>query len=472
MPKVTDVYHDEDDIVKAIEAIPNKAACGPDGWSALLVKQIKFPLARILGRILFKSLKCGTFPEALKDTFVMGIFKAGSKTEASNYRPIALTSHISKILERVIRKDIVNHLTMHELWDSRQHGSRAGHSTLSQLLAHQDFILQNLEKKVNVDVIYLDFSKAFDRVDHSVLLSKVKALGIQGNLGSWLGTFLLGRRQRVKVGNSFSEPEIILSGVPQGSVLGPIFFLVFILDMGLNSIARALLYVDDSKVSMPVRNEEDVRAFQEEMEIYYSWARCNNMDFNSLKFVVLRYGKDQNLKNDTIYFSDEMAAPIDSLHSHKDLGVMMSADGTFSDHIESVIKKVRKRIGWLCRTFYSRDLQFMRQMYVSVIRPHIDYCSQLWGPGEGPHLDKLEKLQAYFTRLIPSIRSLTYVDRLKALKIQSIQRRFDRYKITYVRKILMKIVPNPGISQRTDESHRLGLTLEIPKVSSKLRSDR
>ena len=166
-----------------------------------------------------------------------------------------------------------------------------------------------------------------------------------------------------------------------------------------------------------------------------------------------------------------MKAPIDSLQSHKDLGVMMSADGTFSEHINCVIKKVKKRIGWLCRTFYSRDLQFMRQMYISVIRPHIDYCSQLWGPGEGPLLDRLERLQAYFTRLIPSIRSLSYVDRLKALRLQSIQRRFDQYKITYIRKILMNLVPNPGIKQRTDERHRLGLTLEVPEVTSKLRSD-
>ena len=111
----------------------------------------------------------------------------------------------------------------------------------------------------------------------------------------------------------------------------------------------------------------------------------------------------------------------------------MSADGTFREHIDCVIKKVKKLIGWLCRMFYSRDPQFMRQMYVSVIRPHIDYCSQLWGPGEGPHLDNLENLQAYYTRLIPSIRSLSYVDRLKALRLQSIQRRFDRYKIKYVR---------------------------------------
>ena len=110
----------------------------------------------------------------------------------------------------------------------------------------------------------------------------------------------------------------------------------------------------------------------------------------------------------------------------------------------------------------------MRQMYISTIRPHIDYCSQLWGPGEGPLLDKLEKLQAYYTRLIPAIRDLPYIERLKKLKIQSIQRRFDRYRVTYVRKILKGLVPNPGIIQRTDEKNRLGITLEIPKVSSKL----
>ena len=110
-------------------------------------------------------------------------------------------------------------------------------------------------------------------------------------------------------------------------------------------------------------------------------------------------------------------------------------------------------------------------MYVSAIRPHLDYCSQLWGPGEGPHLDKLEKLQAYYTRLIPEIRELTYPERLKALNLQSVQRRFDRYRITYIRKILKNLVPNPGITQRTEASHQLGVMVEIPKVKSKLRHD-
>ena len=183
-PVLTDVFHTEEDIEKVIDAIPSKAACGPDGWTALFVKAIKVPLARFLARILFKSVNKGNFPSILKETFIMGIQKGGDKTEAVNYRPIALTSHISKILERVIRRDIVDFLTAHELWDSRQHGSRQGHSTVSQLLEHHDYILKSLEEKDNVDVIYLDFSKAFDRVEHSVLLSKIKALGISENFGA------------------------------------------------------------------------------------------------------------------------------------------------------------------------------------------------------------------------------------------------------------------------------------------------
>ena len=118
-----------------------------------------------------------------------------------------------------------------------------------------------------------------------------------------------------------------------------------------------------------------------------------------------------------------------------------------------------------------RVTEQFQKMYISTIRPHFDYCSQLWGPGEGPLLDKLEKVQAYFTRLIPEIRDLPYPERLKRLRLQSIQRRFDRYKITYIRKILKNLVPNPGITQRTDAKHRLGVMVEIPKAESKLRYD-
>ena len=121
--------------------------------------------------------------------------------------------------------------------------------------------------------------------------------------------------------------------------MGPIFFLLFILDIGLSSVAAALIYVDDSKVSMPISKEEDVEIFQKELEIFYRWASINHMDFNSLEFVVLRYGPNEELKENTIYFSNDMLAPIDSLDTHKDLGVLMSRSGDFKEHIDLLSKK-------------------------------------------------------------------------------------------------------------------------------------
>jgi len=158
-----------------------------------------------------------------------------------------------------------------------------------------------------------------------------------------------------------------------------------------------------------------------------------------------------------------MKAPIDSLDHYKDLGVTMSSSGDFSDHLDIVLKKVRKTIVWVCQTFASRDVAFMRQIYVSVVHPHIDYCSQLWGPGEGPQLDRLEKVQSYFTRLIPDIRDKSYTERFKILNLTTIQKRFERYRIMYLRKIILGLVPNPGLVIRREGGLRGGLTLDVPK---------
>ena len=170
--------------MEAIDKLSWKASCGPDGWSAKLLKGLKIPISNWLEIIYEKSMNEGQFPKILKETFINGIFKGGDKSIPSNYRPIALTSHLSKTMERVLRKDIVDFLTFNSLWDKRQHGSRGGHSTLSQLLLHYNEIMDKLERKSNCDVIYLDFSKAYDKVDFSTLLLKIRALGIHGNIGS------------------------------------------------------------------------------------------------------------------------------------------------------------------------------------------------------------------------------------------------------------------------------------------------
>ena len=238
-------------------------------------------------------------------------------------------------------------------------------------------------------------------------------------------------------------------------------FLIFVTDMGNGSMTNSYLYVDDAKLLHDINSVNDIISCQEELEKYYTWARENNMVYNDSKFVLLRYGNNSTLKDDYIYFTDNMSQPIDCCDYQKDLGVYMSADGTFNYHIETIIKKAKQKIGWICRTFQTRELHFMKKMFTTYVRPYLNYCSQLWSPGEGPWLDKLEKVQYNFTKLIPSIRDLDYSDRLARLNLSSIQRRYDRYKIFYIKKILNNLVPNVGISVCHDREHRNGLSLEV-----------
>ena len=155
-----------------------------------------------------------------------------------------------------------------------------------------------------------------------------------------------------------------------------------------------------------------------------------------------------------------MKEVIESHENQRDLGIQMSNSGSFEFHIDSIIKKARQRIGWICRTFRHREAMFMRRMFITFVRPHLDYCSQLWSPNEGPLLDKIEKVLKDFTNLIPEIHHLEYCDRLKYLNMTSMQRRYDRYKIMYIKKILCNLVPNIGIIIRHTSSHRNGLMLD------------
>ena len=371
-------------------------------------------------------------------------------------------------MERVLRRALVGYLELYNKFDPQQHGSRAGRSTLSQLLQHQDEILSALEEGANLDCIYLDFSKAYDKVDHGILLHKLKAMGISGKLGRWIMNFLLERRQQVLVNGSKSSISFLRSGVPQGSVLGPMLFLIFIGDISKGVSANTLVYVDDSKVKDKIETEEDVSRLQENLDKIYQWERTNNMKFNGDKFLILRYGRNHEIKEDTCYFTEDMEYIIEEVDSCRDLGVTMENSAKFEIHIEKVCKKVRQKCGWVLRTFYSRDQHFLRHMFNTLIQPHIDYCSQLWSPQEGPQLDKIEKLLKNFTAKIPSLKLLPYWERLKCLRMNSEQRRLERYKVIYVWKILQGLVPNCGIEESESQtSARLGRRCKIPQLKKK-----
>ena len=257
-PRILDITFDEDDIEEAIQELSPTAAAGPDSYPAIMLKKCSKSLSRPLFLIWRKSLDQGLIPDLLKTGGIVPIHKGGSRGSAKQYRPIALTSHLVKIFEKVLRKYIICHLEENGLLNPGQHGFRRGRSCLSQLLKHFDKILEGLQQGKNVDVIYFDFSKAFDKVDFLVTLKKLNSLGIKGKIGRWMHNFLTGRKQYVNVQGWKSDLVSVKSGVPQGSVLGPLLFLVLIGDID-EEVATSFVssFADDTRVGKHIRNKED-----------------------------------------------------------------------------------------------------------------------------------------------------------------------------------------------------------------------
>ena len=228
------------------------AAAGPDGVPASLLKTCRKQLSKPLYTLWRASMDTGTIPAELLLVLICPIHKGGSRSVPKNYRPVALTSHLIKVFERVLRKALVKHLDKNDLLPTGQHGSRALRSTLTQLLSHWDTVLDGLEHGSGVDCIYLDFSKAFDKVETGVLLHKLRDAKILGKTGRWLAAFLDSsqRQQAVAVDGAISDLSPVISGVPQGTVLGPVLFLLHIADIANNVSVGTTTnsYVDDTRV--------------------------------------------------------------------------------------------------------------------------------------------------------------------------------------------------------------------------------
>ena len=461
---ITDIDFTEQDIIDAIDELKNTSASGPDGLAAIFLKKCKNSLAKPLFHLWRKCLDQGITPDKLKEAHIIPIHKGGHQGIPANYRPVALTSQVIKVFEKVVRKYVVQFLEDNEKFNDGQHGFRIGRSCVSELLSHYDKIVDILESGSNVDTIYLDFAKAFDKVDHGIVLKKLSLLGIRGRLLRWISSFLSSRTQMVLVNGILSDPAPVTSGVPQGSVIGPLLFLILIGDIDQN-VAHSFLtsFADDTRLLREVKGVQDASSLQTDLEHVYQWALDNNASFNNKKFEALRHGSDETIKVCTNYSAPDGTIITEKSHL-RDLGVTMSSDGTFRQHISNICQSARNMCSWILRTFQSRDPELMLTLWKSLVIPILDYCSQLWSPSKVGEIQQIEEIQKSFTRKIRYVTKEDYWERLQRYHLYSLQRRRERYRIIYTWKILEGIVPNlSGRSQLiTKTSLRSGRLCTVP----------
>ena len=289
-------------------------------------------------------------------------------------------------------------------------------------------------------------------------------------MGVWLAKFLSDRYQVVACDGSQSTKSLVTSGVPQGTVLGPILFLILILDIsgGISDGTRVSSFADDTRVSRAMKTSADPSQLQDDLKTIYAWAERVNMAFNGDKFECLRYWPDPDIGavfTAEFPYMDEDGKVIQEKTTLKDLGVQMSSDLTFSKHIDKVVSSCVKLVGWVTRTFRSRSVTVMVTIWKSLLQSRLDYCSQLWSPYTAGDINRLEDIQRKFTSRIDGMNGLNYRQRLQELKLYSQERRRDRYAVIFIWKIAMGLVDGYPLefTPVTDRRGREGRGKNVPK---------
>ena len=475
--ELSDISFTEEDIVSALKEL-NPYSATPDGdIPARILTNCKENLAAPLMLMWKKSFDEGVIPPSLKTQYITPIYKKGSRTEAANYRPVSITSHLIKTFERVLRKHLVSYVEENGLMSDGQHGFRKNRSCLTQLIQHVDDIFSGLNKGDEVDVIYLDFAKAFDKVDHNILLAKLEKYGIKGKMLTWIKEFLTGRLQTVVVEGKKSSFQPVRSSVPQGTVLGPVLFILDIKDLlEILQHCKGLGFADDTKLQRAIKVLECTMLLQEDLYRVIQWAVHNNMHLHEDKFEVLNYTLNTSNLLSNLPFTAEYRS-YDTSGGHtiqpttvvRDLGVYLSSDRSWSPQVNQLVQSANKVAGWALSVFRDRSPRLMLTLYKSMVRSRLEYCCPVWNPTKVSDVQALENIQRNFTRKINGCQDLNYWERLEKLKLLSLQRRRERYSIIHVWKMLNNQAPN-DIHLQSYPRDRQGLKIRLPQINSKTQA--
>ena len=393
------------EVLRKLKTIDGSKGPGPDKLPPSLVKDCATSLAVPVSILFNRSLAEACFPEFWKTASITPIHKSGSLNDVENYRGISILSCLPKVLESMIHD--VLYQSVKCLLSPDQHGFMKKRSTTTNLLSFVSTLVQKIEKRQQVDAVYVDFAKAFDRVPHILAVEKLKRLGLPDWLTEWILSYLTGRSSTVKIGETCSEPFQIHSGVPQGSILGPLLFILFINDLSTQLKSPKSFYADDLKFYRIITTPVDCCALQADVDTLMSWCTANGMDANINKCCIISFTRSRT----PIIFDYKMASrDLKRTSTIKDLGVLIDSKLRFVEHIAAVTAKAHSMLGFLkrnCKSF--DDVYSLKTLYCSFVRSVLEYAVQVWAPYHAVHISRIERVQKHFIAF--ALRALNWRDR-------------------------------------------------------------
>ena len=429
------------DMVKGVlKNLDCRKAVGPDLVHNKLLIAAADLISEPLTFLFNRSLTEGKFPSLWKLAHVTPIFKKGERQKCSNYRPISLLSCVGKVLEKCVQKHVFNYLIDNNLLTTAQSGFIPKDSTVFQLLSIYDDFCKFLDNKTTAQAIFFDISKAFDKVWHRALLHKLFAIGIRGRILDWFTDYLKNRSQAVVLKGNKSAYLPISAGVPQGSVLGPILFLVYINDITNDIESIIKLFADDTSMYLGLRNTEiRTQILNSDLEKIQNWAITWKVHFNESKTELMTISNQIMPDTQPLKFNDIV---LQSTDCHKHLGVNLQSNGKWDIHINTLLSKCRILVACLRSYKYRLSRKSLFTMYKSFILPHFDFSDVVWDNCTKTQAEDLENLHLDAIRtIIGSVRGTSHEKLYAESGLTSLKERRRRHKIILYFKIVKGIVP-------------------------------
>lgn len=438
---------DQESIEKKLKSLDVSKGAGPDGIPPLFFVSSASKLISPLHRIFNVSLQSGSFPKMWKQARVVPVYKSDDKALVNNYRPISILSVLAKVFESLVCPLIQNYFK--RFLTDHQHGFVRARSTCTNLVTFAEALVESVDANQQTDVVYTDFSKAFDRVSHGVLIEKLKAYGFSGSFLCWLKSYLKERTFHVVVNGYSSKTYNIASGVPQGSHLGPILFNIFVNDVTeCFQQSTPFMFADDLKIARVVSSYTDMSLLQEDLNRLSKWCKDNCIKLNSNKCLHIKFTRKLKPLN-TSYYIDEIRLREEGIV--KDLGITLDSKLTYLPHIDDIVKRASRMLGFVIRNgkvFKNSRTKIL--LYNSLVRSILEYCSTVWRPHYSTHILRLERVQKRFlwhlaysdgyAKKLPS-----YADRAKHFKISVLNQRRDILDIAFLFKILRNQIDCPQL---------------------------